>query len=156
MANLVVLCLLHGQKCQWQKLKTFMKRTNHPMEAKTCRASFPCSQQHYTTAVTLTTPGPCELVSQCLYASRPCKLSYNENAPLMRSRWLFCWGYKQTLEERRVKCLSEEVVYQCLECGGVFPKSKWEEIEGRFRCPNCGHKVAKKQRPPIVKRVKAV
>jgi DNA-directed RNA polymerase subunit RPC12/RpoP len=62
----------------------------------------------------------------------------------------------QTLSERRLAYLSEEVVYQCLKCGGVYPKSKWEEIEGRFRCPNCRSKIAKKVRPPIVKRVKAV
>jgi DNA-directed RNA polymerase subunit RPC12/RpoP len=49
-----------------------------------------------------------------------------------------------------------EIQYQCVNCGQVFPKSKWEEIEGQFRCPNCGSKTAKKVKPPIVKRVKAV
>jgi DNA-directed RNA polymerase subunit RPC12/RpoP len=38
----------------------------------------------------------------------------------------------------------------------VFPQSKWEEIEGQFRCPNCRFKIGKKQRPPVVKRVKAL
>jgi len=50
-----------------------------------------------------------------------------------------------------------EVLYECLFCGAVSPKSKWEEIEDQFRCPNCGHsKTAKKIRPPVVRRVKAV
>ena len=48
-----------------------------------------------------------------------------------------------------------EIMYECLKCGEINPRSKWEEIENRFRCPVCGHKCARKVRPPIVKRVKA-
>jgi len=95
----IVICLLHGEKCPFQKFKTFMKHTNHPMEAKTCKATFPCSQQHYTTTIKLTTPGPCDKIAVCHYPSEACKLAYNKDAPLMRSRWLFCWAYKQTLKE---------------------------------------------------------
>ena len=47
------------------------------------------------------------------------------------------------------------IEYQCLKCGEAFPREKWEEIEGRFKCPNCGFRCAKKIKPPIVKRVKA-
>jgi DNA-directed RNA polymerase subunit RPC12/RpoP len=51
----------------------------------------------------------------------------------------------------------EDVIYECISCGHRAPQSKWEEIEGQFRCPNCGHsKIAKKIRPPVVRRVKAV
>ena len=49
-----------------------------------------------------------------------------------------------------------ETVYECVKCGGVFPKAEWELIEGEFRCPNCRSRLAKKIRPPIAKRVKAI
>jgi DNA-directed RNA polymerase subunit RPC12/RpoP len=47
-------------------------------------------------------------------------------------------------------------MYRCLKCGKINPRSKWEEIEGQFRCPDCGFKIAAKTSPPIVRRVKAL
>jgi hypothetical protein len=96
MAKLVLLCMLHGEKCRFQKLKTFMKKTNHPMEAKLCTNPDPCNQQYLTTDINLTVRGKCEKASQCRYPSKACKLAYNKGAPLMRSRWLFCYYGKES------------------------------------------------------------
>lgn len=68
-----------------------------------------------------------------------------------------------------------EVIYQCLRCGTKASLRDWERTvdlpdwektivqmrgqglrAGGFKCPNCGYKVSRKLRPPIVKRVKAV
>jgi hypothetical protein len=91
--------MLHGEKCKFQKFKTYMRKTNHPMEAKLCTNPDPCNQQHFLTIKKLTAHGGCEKAPQCHYQSEGCKLAYNKGAPLMRSRWLFCWAWKQTLKE---------------------------------------------------------
>ena len=68
------------------------------------------------------------------------------------------------------------VFYECVRCGYVATEEEWargepkletweiQELEkrrlstigGHFKCPNCNFKVAKKLRPPIAKRTKAV
>ncbi|MCX8179012.1 MAG: DNA-directed RNA polymerase subunit P [Candidatus Aenigmarchaeota archaeon] len=40
--------------------------------------------------------------------------------------------------------------FKCLQCGKVV-----EKLEGRVRCPYCGYRIFVKNRPKIVKRVKA-
>lgn len=47
------------------------------------------------------------------------------------------------------------VLYECLRCGY---RCDGKEIvdRGRIVCPQCGYRVIKKVRPPIVKRVKAI
>jgi DNA-directed RNA polymerase subunit RPC12/RpoP len=54
--------------------------------------------------------------------------------------------------------LSEELIYECVKCGYRAPASKWElvDVPGEFKCPECKYRVARKIRPPVVKRLKAV
>jgi len=49
---------------------------------------------------------------------------------------------------------SGEIVYECVRCGYRASAEKWEMLN--WKCPNCSYKVARKVRPPIVKRIKAV
>ncbi len=91
MGLVVALCLLHGKRCRWSKLKTFAKRTNHPMEAKICTFNDACNQKLLTTVHNLLlAAGPCEKATICPYASEACKLAYNKGSPLPRMRWAFC------------------------------------------------------------------
>jgi len=67
------------------------------------------------------------------------------------------------------------VNYKCVLCGYVGSKKEWEQAHprleeweirerekrgipygsaGGFKCPMCGYRVAKKLRPPVVKRVR--
>jgi len=56
--------------------------------------------------------------------------------------------------------MSEELMYECLKCGEIAPKPEWDRVEagagGTFKCPRCSFKIARKLRPPIAKRVKAI
>lgn len=49
-----------------------------------------------------------------------------------------------------------EVVYECVMCGGRTMLSEIEHFGGRVKCPNCGYRVLKKTRSPVVKRLRAV
>ncbi|MEM2127070.1 MAG: RNA polymerase Rbp10 [Candidatus Bathyarchaeia archaeon] len=44
--------------------------------------------------------------------------------------------------------------YECINCG---TKVEYRELEKyiTFKCPNCGYRIFRKVRPPIIKRVKA-
>jgi len=53
------------------------------------------------------------------------------------------------------KMSEESVVYECMVCGEKATKQEWERT-GIFKCPNCGWRIGRKLRPPIVRRVKAV
>jgi len=88
--RLIALCLLHGKKCYWSKLKTFAAKTNHPLEAKICRFPDTCSLKLITTVHALLKSGKCEKADTCPYASPQCKLAYNKGAPLPKMRWAFC------------------------------------------------------------------
>jgi len=45
-------------------------------------------------------------------------------------------------------------VYECLKCGGHFNLAELDKYIS-FRCPECGYRIFRKVRPPIVKKVKA-
>jgi len=46
------------------------------------------------------------------------------------------------------------IVYQCVQCGSEIT-SEQLSIMLEIKCPNCGYRVLRKTRPPVVKRVKA-
>ena len=47
------------------------------------------------------------------------------------------------------------MTYECVRCGYL---AKGEELGMReqIKCPECGYRVLRKIRPPIVKRIKAI
>ena len=47
------------------------------------------------------------------------------------------------------------VRYECVRCGLVFDGEKIAE-RGIIKCPDCGYRVLRKVKPPVVKRVNAV
>jgi DNA-directed RNA polymerase subunit RPC12/RpoP len=47
------------------------------------------------------------------------------------------------------------VFYECVRCGLVFDGEKIAE-RGSLKCPDCGYRVIKKVKSPIVHRIKAV
>jgi len=48
------------------------------------------------------------------------------------------------------------ILYECVRCGYKAPENKWSYTGGPgWKCPQCGYRVARKTRPPIVKRIKA-
>ncbi len=47
-------------------------------------------------------------------------------------------------------------MYICEKCGKEVSVKELESMPGLLRCPNCGHHVFIKKRPPITKKVKAV
>jgi len=49
----------------------------------------------------------------------------------------------------------ENIEYECTKCCYRFKGSELKLIQ-RIACPQCGCRVLRKTRPPIVKRVKAV
>ncbi|MEM1551595.1 MAG: hypothetical protein QXH03_02860 [Candidatus Bathyarchaeia archaeon] len=98
--KLVTVCLLHGKKCYWQSLKTFMAKTNHPMQVKTCRFPDPCSQKLIVTLWQLAAKGPCEKAENCPMKSEACKLPYNKGAPLPKIRWINCLYGVQHAKEK--------------------------------------------------------
>jgi len=46
------------------------------------------------------------------------------------------------------------VEYQCIRCGKKFTHEELAMMP-EFKCPDCGYRILKKARPPIVKHVKA-
>jgi len=48
------------------------------------------------------------------------------------------------------------LVYECVRCGAKITTEELELRGGTIKCTQCGYRVLKKIRPPIVKRVKAV
>jgi len=51
--------------------------------------------------------------------------------------------------------VAEEMVYECARCGYRARADMWQYPDTpSFKCPNCGYKVARKVRPPIVRRIK--
>ncbi|MDQ1279849.1 MAG: DNA-directed polymerase subunit [Thermoproteota archaeon] len=47
------------------------------------------------------------------------------------------------------------VTYKCVQCGAIITSDQFSLLL-EIKCPNCGYRVLRKVRPPIVKRVKAV
>ena len=46
------------------------------------------------------------------------------------------------------------IIYKCVRCGASLSSDQlYMMIE--IKCPNCGYRVLRKMRPPIVKRFKA-
>jgi DNA-directed RNA polymerase subunit P len=45
-------------------------------------------------------------------------------------------------------------MYECVRCGSRVAYSELERYVS-FRCPQCGYRIFRKVRPPVVKRVKA-
>ena len=48
----------------------------------------------------------------------------------------------------------EGIVYECVQCGMKISLEQLS-ITPEIKCPNCGYRVVKKLRPPIVKKIKA-
>jgi len=46
------------------------------------------------------------------------------------------------------------VTYKCVQCGKEIAKEQLS-LMLEIKCPNCGYRVLRKMRPPVVKRVKA-
>ncbi|MEM2921867.1 MAG: DNA-directed RNA polymerase subunit P [Candidatus Bathyarchaeia archaeon] len=46
------------------------------------------------------------------------------------------------------------VIYQCVQCGREIAREQLLMML-EIKCPNCGYRVLRKTRPPVVKRVKA-
>ena len=46
------------------------------------------------------------------------------------------------------------ISYKCVQCGTVVTSDQLAMMLG-IKCPNCGYRVLRKVRPPIVKKVKA-
>jgi len=46
------------------------------------------------------------------------------------------------------------IEYQCLRCGKRVTAGELTAML-ELKCPNCGYRILKKTRPPVVKRVKA-
>ena len=47
-----------------------------------------------------------------------------------------------------------QVVYQCVQCKREITSEQLPAMIG-IKCPNCGFRVLRKVRPPVVKKVKA-
>jgi hypothetical protein len=96
MAKLYALCLLQGQRCQFQRFKT-QKYDNAEISLKLCASEAPCNQKLLITAQELLARGKCQKEVRCPYASKQCKLDYNKGAELLKNRWLFClYGKEET------------------------------------------------------------
>jgi len=48
------------------------------------------------------------------------------------------------------------LVYECMRCGAKVTTEELDLRGGAIKCTNCGYRILKKIRPPIVKRIKAV
>lgn len=48
------------------------------------------------------------------------------------------------------------IMYECIRCGNPMPESEIELRGGHVKCINCGYKVLRKVKPPIVTRRRAV
>jgi DNA-directed RNA polymerase subunit RPC12/RpoP len=144
------LCLLIGKNCPY--LKYGKVRRENPLIVRTCRAEFRCSEQFIVAPQELEAVGECEKASTCLLATEACKLAYNKGAFLPHETD----GY-YVITEKLVTKMSE-IVYECVRCGRRAPLSEWLRVDefGQFKCPSCGFKVARKLKPPVVKRVRAV
>ena len=49
-----------------------------------------------------------------------------------------------------------ELVYECVRCGAMVTTDEIKLRGGEIKCTDCGYRVLKKIRPPIVKRVSTV
>lgn len=47
------------------------------------------------------------------------------------------------------------LTYKCVQCGATITSDQYALLL-EIKCPNCGYRVLRKIRSPIVKRVKAV
>lgn len=47
------------------------------------------------------------------------------------------------------------LVYECVRCGAKVAIDELKLRGGGVKCTECGYRVLKKQRPPVVKRVRA-
>ncbi|MBA7654216.1 hypothetical protein ES703_62092 [subsurface metagenome] len=56
---------------------------------------------------------------------------------------------------KRFSPAAESLIYECVRCGIRARADEWQYPDTiTFKCPECGYKVAKKLRPPVVRRVK--
>ena len=51
---------------------------------------------------------------------------------------------------------SESIFYECIRCGTQMSEAELEGRGGHIKCIQCGYKVLKKTKPPVVKRIRAV
>lgn len=47
------------------------------------------------------------------------------------------------------------IVYECMKCGKKVPLEELELRGGEIKCTECGYRILKKIKPPVVKRVSA-
>lgn len=45
------------------------------------------------------------------------------------------------------------IIYECMRCGSQMTERDLEERGGSVKCVNCGYRVLKKTKPPVVKRI---
>ena len=48
------------------------------------------------------------------------------------------------------------IVYECVRCGAEIPTEELVLRGGEMKCIVCGYRIAKKIKPPVVKRIRAV
>jgi len=53
------------------------------------------------------------------------------------------------------KTSGEGISYECVQCGVKITMEQLS-ITPEIKCPNCGYRVVRKLRPPIVKKVEAL
>jgi DNA-directed RNA polymerase subunit P len=52
-----------------------------------------------------------------------------------------------------VRVSGEGIIYECVQCGMKINMEQLS-ITPEIKCPNCGYRVVRKLRPPIVKKIK--
>lgn len=51
---------------------------------------------------------------------------------------------------------ADEIMYTCVHCGEKTSGKDLRERGGQIKCKDCGYRILKKMKPPLVKRIKAV
>jgi DNA-directed RNA polymerase subunit RPC12/RpoP len=56
---------------------------------------------------------------------------------------------------KKTEKLELGTAYECVKCGAIVALKELGLRGGGVKCTNCGYRVLKKIRPPVVKRIKA-
>jgi len=59
------------------------------------------------------------------------------------------------MRERRMAESGDGIEFECLRCSKKVAHNDLMAMP-ELKCPNCGYKILKKSRPPVVKHLKAV